>query len=650
MCRLLFIKMSVLWMISTAICPSTIENEFLKVQLDVKTGQFSIRDKRTGYTWRQNPNTVNVIKTMTVFRRTANEMQVRCEFQTGHNYVLTFELDENSPELTVSLDGKEMREFLPYPYPFLPEEDADILLAIQSGLLFPVTDNTVYFENTARDSYYYYAGHTGSMPFYGLINKNGDGLMRLVETPNDAGFRLLRYDGRLINQIRWQPQFDQLGYTRKLRYILFEQGGYVSMADRFRTYAEQEGMVKTLREKALENPNVDKLVGAASLWIQDYYNTVDSTYFIAQEMAEMGMPRMIFNGRSGWWNNMTTADIINVNALGYLSGRYDIYSDVFDTNRLSLVNINPSWPLDAWPHHIIMNKDGTFLNGWATRGKDGNSYYCNLVTELFRVQYARERISVDLETKPYLARFIDTEGASAWVEDYNPEQPMTRTQCRGGRAELLSYVSNEAGVITGTEGLQCFSVPYVHYFEGVGPIEPFRFDIAGNDIFKNFEFGFEFEPELAKLLEISHRYFVPLWDLVFHDCVVVYPRWEIGVRNKFPTRLWVEKGTLQNVLYGRPPLFTITPDYWESENGEYKQLIKQIYDAECSVARKTGYSRMISHEFLTADKDVQRTEFDNGVVITVNFGDDIYQDDCEELAPWSYHIKDSVYADFTSPR
>jgi len=43
------------------------------------------------------------------------------------------------------------------------------------------------------------------------------------------------------------------------------------------------------------------------------------------------------------------------------------------------------------------------------------------------------------------------------------------------------------------------------------------------------------------------------------------------------------------------------------------------------VARATGYSQMLSHEWLTSDHAVQRTRFANGVVVTANFGD----------APWS---------------
>ena len=616
----------------------TIENNVMEVSFDQEKGVIQCRDKRTGYIWEQIAPDSLTVKNVVPLRQSAREMSVRIEMVNGYSYTLSLEVESARPELLVSLEGQTMPALLYYPYPFYPETNADFLMSYKSGLLMPVTDD-IFFSNSTRTGFRYFEGHTSSMPFYGLINPDGSGLMRLVETPNDAAYRLEWRNGRLVNQIVWHPQFGELGYARKLRYILFDSGGYVAMAHRFREYAEQEGMVKTLREKAAENPDVDKLVGAAAVWNHDPLNDDTSILPIAEEMVSLGMERMIFAGKSPWWNNMSTNDIQDVNALGYLSSRYDIYSDVFDETMLNKVHVNPSWPQDAWPDDAIMNKDGSYRDGWQARGYDGNLYPCRVVTDLNRINYARARISEELATKPYLCRFIDTEAATEWMEDYNPAQPMTRTQSRAGRISTLNYVMNDAGLITGSEGLQCYTVPYVHYFEGVGPVEPFRIELYGSDIFENFEQpGFEFPPEFAALLEVSHRYLVPLWDLVFHDCVVTYPRWEVGPHNKYPVPLWVEKGILQNVLCGRPSLFAITPEYWAK--AESKQLIKQIYDAEYPVARATGYSRMINHEFLTPDKSVQRTVFDNGITVTVNFGDTTYSAMGTVVAPWSYQVDD----------
>jgi hypothetical protein len=56
-----------------------------------------------------------------------------------------------------------------------------------------------------------------------------------------------------------------------------------------------------------------------------------------------------------------------------------------------------------------------------------------------------------------------------------------------------------------------------------------------------------------------------------------------------------------------------------------KDRFVKSYQTAAPVARATGYSQMLSHEWLTSDHAVQRTRFANGVVVTANFGD----------APWS---------------
>jgi hypothetical protein len=615
---------------------SRIENASVQVELDSGNGSFSIRDNRTGYTWRQVVPERPAITAVKGLRRSGDTISARIETADGFGYRMILGLEGDSPEVTVSLAGDEMPAFLNYPFPFYPEENADMLLAMKSGLLLPVTDDTVFFKNNPRRQYQYYEGHNSSMPFHGLINPSGDGLMRLVETPNDAGYELARRDGRLVNQIRWQPQFGKVGYSRTVRYVLFDRGGYVAMADRFRNYAEQNGMVKTLRQKAADNPNVDRLIGAANVWVQDYENVLDSCFPLAQEMVDLGMSNIIFNGKSSWWNDMSADDIRKVNALGYLSCRYDIYQDVFDPSKSDLIHVNPSWVPEAWPDDIVVTKDGSFLKGWDLTGKDGKKYYCGRVTELTRTAYARRRISEELKEKPYLARLLDTEAASAWEEDYHPGRMMTRTQCRDGRMELLRYVKDEAGLVTGAEGLQCFAIPDVDYFEGISPIEPFRpADAPGEHPFATFGPDVQFDPAFVRLFSISHRYLVPLWDLVFHDCAVAYPRWD-EQDNKYANDLWVRTGNLQKILCGRPPIFTFTPKYWQ--NPENKKLIVGIYKAVCPVARKTGYARMINHEFLTSDRDVQRTTFDNGVIVTVNFGDKPYQDIFEKIEPRDYRV------------
>jgi hypothetical protein len=51
-----------------------------------------------------------------------------------------------------------------------------------------------------------------------------------------------------------------------------------------------------------------------------------------------------------------------------------------------------------------------------------------------------------------------------------------------------------------------------------------------------------------------------------------------------------------------------------------KDRFVKSYQTTSAVARATGYSQMLSHEWLTPDHAIQRTRFANGVVVTANFG------------------------------
>ena len=158
-------------------------------------------------------------------------------------------------------------------------------------------------------------------------------------------------------------------------------------------------------------------------------------------------------------------------------------------------------------------------------------------------------------------------------------------------------------------------MPHVDFFEGVGPIEPFRVAKNGADPFQTFPAEYDWGPDMTNLLEISHRYQIPLWRLVLHDCVVAYLRWD-EANNKFANPLWKTKRRC-SALNGRPPMFMFDPPWWNDPANQ--QTLAEIYRQTGPLAQKVGTARMIDHCRLDAAGDVQRTRFDNGVWVTVNF-------------------------------
>ena len=152
-------------------------------------------------------------------------------------------------------------------------------------------------------------------------------------------------------------------------------------------------------------------------------------------------------------------------------------------------------------------------------------------------------------------------------------------------------------------------MPYVHYFEGMLSLGPYRVPDSGRDMQRIWD---DVPPQVAKF-QTGHFYRLPLWELVYHDCVVAQWYWG-DYNNKLPA-VW-DRRDLFNALYGTPPMFMFNRRLWEQN----KERFVKSYKAIAPVARATGYSEMLSHRWLTADHAVQQTQFANGTTVTVNFG------------------------------
>jgi hypothetical protein len=316
---------------------------------------------------------------------------------------------------------------------------------------------------------------------------------------------------------------------------------------------------------------------------------------------------------------------------GVLSSRYDIYQDLMDPKvvKQQLRGLHPDWTQDAWPKDIMIDKDGDWRKGWRVRGKDGQMYPCSVLCDRQAPKYARQRIPAELKTHPYSCRFIDTTTASPWRECYHPDHPMTRSDSRYWKMELLRYVCEDMKLVTGCETGHDAAVPYVHYFEGMLSLGPYRIPDAGRNMRKIWDEV----PERVAKFQVGHKYRLPLWELVYHDCVVAQWYWG-DYNNKLPA-IW-DKRDLFNILYGTPPMFMFTREGWNENKNRFAQSYKDV----CKVARAVGYAEMTDHRFLTPDRNIQQTIFANGITITVNFSSESYHlPNGVKLKQMGYHLE-----------
>jgi hypothetical protein len=480
---------------------------------------------------------------------------------------------------------------------------------MNEGISYPVDDESIDPMRLIA-----YGGHGICMAFFGATDGEA-GWTAIIETPDDAALRIDRRGGGrgnegLVAAVEWDPQKGRLGYARRLRYVFFDRGGHVAMCKRYRAHAKETGLLKTLAEKRAENPAVDLLAGAVNVWCWEREPVA-----IVTEMREAGIERIL------WSRRAEPSEIRAMNGMCVLTSRYDIYQDVMDPAQFGrLRHVHGDWPTEAWPDDLMIAADGSWVRGWQVETKDGSRVPCGVLCDARAPAYARRRTRAELETHPYRCRFIDTTTASPWRECYAEAHPMTRSESRRRKMELLRAVSGEMGLVCGSETGHDAAVPFVHYFEGMLSLGPYRVPEAGRRMARIWDEV----PERVAKFQVGERYRLPLWELVYHDCV--FAQWYWGdYNNKLPA-IW-RKRDLFNALYGTPPMFMFRCDFWRRNRGRFVES----YRTATPVARATAYSEMTSHEFLAPDRSVQRTRFANGVTVTVNFGEAPFREGAIEI-------------------
>ena len=575
-----------------------LSNAVLAVDFETANATFSVLDRRTGRTWRQRATQADTV--VTAARAHENQIDLHLiHLPSGLDLQAEVQLDSTRPEFAINVNGQgDLPASLRFPQPFLSQPGDCLIVPMNEGISYPVEDQSIEpFRLIA------YGGHGICMAFWGVTDDR-QGYAAIIETPDDAAIALQRVDNRLVIAPEWDPQKGGFGYSRQLRYVFFDQGGYVAIAKRYRQYAQQKGLLKTLAEKRQANPAVDLLIGAVNVWNWDC-DPAD----LVKDMQAAGIQRIL------WSRGGSPEALKALNEMKVLTSRYDIYQDVMDpTNFPFLRWVHPDWTTAGWPQDIILRADGKWQHGWGVEGKNGEWYDCGVLCDSRAIDYARKRIPTELATHPYNCRFIDTTTAAPWNECYSTNHPMTRTQSRDWKMKLLDYVSGDMKLVPGCETGPDAAVPFLHYFEGMLSLRPYRVPDAGRDMQRIWN-GV---PERVAKFQLGQAYRLPLWELVYHDCVVAQWYWG-DYNNKLPS-LW-DKRDLFNVLYGTPPMFMFNRQLWESQ----KERFVQSYKNTCPYVRATGYSEMTDHRCLTPNRNVQQTTFANGVTITVNFGETSYR-------------------------
>ncbi|NLF99342.1 MAG: hypothetical protein GX565_04245 [Lentisphaerae bacterium] len=632
--------------------PTVLENEVLRISFDAapQTGtgaRFDVFDKRAKRTWRQIDAGVKA-SGFHVSKDSASFDLILPGHTNGYHAAVR--LEPNQPEFTVEISGPTNAEFrapIFFPSAFASAAGDRIIVPIGEGISYPAETADAPLGNRP-----YYSGHGVTMAFFAAMEDKvlpsgaatGDAAyLAICETPDNAGIDLLRAEagkGLLTVRPLWGADRGRFGYARRIRFVFFDGGGHVALCKRYRRYAQERGLVVPFAEKIRQNPvrgeRLGKLFGAANIWVlsgefrsehQNLYDEATGNYrpspetqrfmdaqlAIYRDMRTNGMDRLVIGAGAD------AEHVRQITAIdGALSSRYDIYQDVMDPAQYdNLTAIKNEWSKDAFPQDLTLNRDGKPACGWQVPlkkpiirdGKEVTWASCNQLCDRQALPYARKRIAEELKTKPYTCRFIDVTACSYWSECWSPAHPTTRSESRDFKAQLLALPGKELNLILGSEtGHEAF-VPSCDYFEGMLSLIVCRVPDAGRNMAKIWN---EVPAEVAKY-QTGEAYRLPLFELVFHECVVSYWYWG-DYNNKLPA-LW-GKRDLFNALYGVPPMYVVTPGNWQ----EFRERVFASYRIAEPASKLTAQAEMTDHRILTADRTVQQTVFANGVRVTVNLG------------------------------
>lgn len=627
---------------------NVISNTVLRVQITPDTGVLEVTDLRNRQQWTQT-----LLEDSGAF----NQKLIRCDedrrtlymtctmaasSKSGQVAPLPFDLtvclrpDSPAVELTFKTAATGMWRQAAYPYAFLRREKGMCnLYPHAEGLLIPVHRNDPGWLRLPDGNFY--SGVKSYLACLGLVDlQSGQGLLTILPSVESTHIKWWDVPGAggdaVVPQIVWSANKYRFDRPYQVIYTFSDAGGYVALARQYRDWFAAQGLRKTLKEKAAENPTLEQIAGAPVFWTSAARSTTE-----VREMADIlkgqGIDRCLF-ALSGVFRpdaqNQSKQDLIDtvqyVNSLGYVTYRYDQYRDTFlrDPTAKLTRQINT----DAYPQTIVKNEQQKEIRAFGPTS--------GVICPTFFIPLATRNLQYEFSTFAYSAWFLDCLGSvgfNAEAECWDPAHPCDVFDTRREREELMKLV-NQHHKLAGTECGLDYLIPYTHWFEGATTLVAWmdQFPPANltdspapaatssiNDLpvpaalpyqkIQELDIGHTAPPTIS----LSTAYRIPFYSLVHHDEVITTWRWEDGMNS--PPAYWVKK-ILWSVLYGAPPMYRP----FLADLKKYQHQIGLTEKQVSQWVRQIAFDAMTDHAWLTPDRSVQQTLFSSGRGVVANFG------------------------------
>ena len=478
---------------------------------------------------------------------------------------------------------------------------------------------------TSKCAFAGFLGTAGAyMPWFAQV-KEGQGLLSICETPWNAAFDIDHPENGPYTHmsVHWEPSLGSMRERRILRMELVE-GDHNDVCKAYRRYAEETGRLVTLKEKAVRQPSIYQMIGSCFVHTgiktkvqpnsdffdpenpgkNDHLTTFASREAQIKAIHEAGVSKLYLHldgwADPGYDNNhpdyfpigkeaggrdgmKSLAD--TVRGLGYMFGIHDQYRDFYESAESFSEDLACRLPDGSIPRH----------RRWAGGPQ---SYLCASQAPYFVRRNFEHLLAEGIELDgAYLDVFTCNEGD----ECDNPRHRMTRQDCQRYREECFRYLLSK-NILPSSEEVNDWamrSLVFCHY-------APYDFMLA--------------EPGSPK-----RGIPVPLFNLVYHDCVV-----EPWMMDKVSES---EDYMLYALENGGAP-YLIRDAAYPNIDGAFEGIPVSLLEAaeRCRTVQdlheKVGMAEMLRCEFLADDGHIQRTVFEGGVSVTVDFEKQCFVIEC----------------------
>ncbi|MGC9034728.1 MAG: DUF5696 domain-containing protein [Verrucomicrobiia bacterium] len=447
-------------------------------------------------------------------------------------------------------------------------DDGYFVIPVREGLIIPAGSGKAFTHTF--NTYTYEGCH---MAMFGAV-KNQSAIMANWRDP----YLSVVIESKIDKNQQTLSSIISMSKTATNFQIYFlGKGSYVDIGKYYREVAKSKGWFVNWDEKLKENPQRSLLFGAANikLWsllsrrmsedsTKEISKRVNWTFEEAAEIAEhikydLGIEKVLFT-IGGWihrgYDNQHP-DILpaapecggndklaecskRVQKLGYLFCLHDNYQDIYRDS--------PSWNED----YIMKSPDGKLVPGgvWA-----GGRAYLTCSQKALELAKRPQNLPAVKALTGANSYFIDTTYAAGLYECFDPKHPLTRWDDMKWKQALSDYARSLFGVF-GSECGREWAIPHSDFFEGLTGVSGRHFHDAG-------------------LENKVGGYVVPLFEVVYRDCIAMYGKYGYDPNS-------ANGYVLDHIIYGRPLNYHSIPAgiYWKKPIEENSEIKIKPYGAE----------------------------------------------------------------------